>query len=1149
MKKHLMPVALATSILLQPLTAVLPLHVEASTQTGIVQLWQEVPSGQKMPKGMTEKELKEQLYCRLNHTLTPATPSQNYNTYINSCYVDDVLYLGESGDQFKVYVSGYEGWVDKQKSAKIKLSFNVNDREELVPEGTPGSQLKDYEYTVYTTARFLETSDTSKYSLARQSSLKEGDYVKYEGDYVKSADSFETSSAKRSIRQGVIQSPSYYSNEKGQLVHYISENVTKSNAYTKTVIGLAPSWMKSNEPYYSYDGIYFYTSLADIDPSGAGAVNESNPYYNYYQYLSTRSQSRLSGESLDQYTALKGYQKTPSATSVKANESQLVGTGKSFERSQSEHGVNQTLQYAMAIHESAFGRSSLSVKKNNLFGMNAADLDPTGQSSAFPSVEEGILHHAEAYLSKGYTDPLSDSRYYGAHLGNKGSGMNVKYSSDPYWGEKIAGIYHQIDKANNYVDLNYYQLGVIEDESMVAIYQEPSLTSPVFYQLRNNHTKENFKHSPLLIVGETGDFYQVKTDTPINEQGLPQFDARYQWASSTGYVLKSAVNHLLEGTYIQGETSDVTLEKPTYLPTVSQTTETKERRQVVAEGKILTNSLRVRSGKGTNYRSLGSLKKGQTVSILEVGSEWHKISFNNQIGYISAAYVDVQKVSNEGDSSTSTAQTGTVTTDNLKVRTGAGTSHSILGSLKKGTSIEIVEVGTSWHRIKYGTGYGYVSADYVKLNDSTTNSSNTNNSTSKTPAIQFEKELVIELGTEPDLLEDVSVVNVGSQGYILDIRQSNLDLTQTGTYQLEYVAKYGENFANELTKVRTVVVQDTQAPKLTLKGDAVITLKIGEPYQEYGASVSDNSGELIKYYISDHQFDTSVQGVYKVKYTATDASGNTSSITREVRVQDPNAPILTLKGETYMVLRGGAAYEEPGYTAVDGNGNPLKVTVIGAEFDASKEGQYTIEYIAETKEGLKAVATRVVVVKEVPSIPEDPFIGTGKPTINNLNVRAGRGTSYKIIGKLNSLDVVNVYDLIDDWYHIDLDGTEGYVHQDYLTFTEKEKPSTPELEEEAFDQTLPITPDTEEEVIIPEEVTPEEEEANEPSLEEENPASTPAWMNYLIIGFGVCVTITVGLLSLLLFHQLKAKKMNENPNIHRRPSDEENSDSSFPPYY
>lgn len=1156
MKKPLVPVALATSLLLQPLANLTPLYANAATdKKGIVQLWQEIPSGQKMPKGMTQKELNEKLYCRLNHTLTPATMDQNYNTYVNSCYVDDVLYLGESDAQFKVYVSGYEGWVDKQKASKVKLSFRVNDQEELVPEGTPNSRLKDYEYTVYTTARFLESDTSTSYPLARQTVLEETDYVKYEGDYVKSPEVFETSNEARSVAQGAIQSPSYYANEKGQLIHYISKNASQPNAYTKTVVGLAPSWMKSNTPYYSYDGIYFYQTLADIQPSGLGAVNESNPYYNYYQYVSVRSQSQLSGNQLDAYTNSKGYSSQPASTSLRSKDSQLVGMGSSFEASQSTHGVNQTLQYAMAIHESAFGRSSLSIRKNNLFGMNAADLDPSGQSTAFKNVEEGILYHADAYLSKGYTDPLSDSRYYGAHLGNKGSGMNVKYSSDPYWGEKIAGIYHQIDKSNQYADLNYYQLGIIESSDSVSIYQAPSSTSSVLYQLRNNYTKENFKHAPLLIVGETEDFYQVKTDTPLNAQGRPQFDSMYQWGNATGYVLKSAVDHVIDGTYVQSDEETTVLQKPAYLPTVS----VKNEKKAVAEGTILVNSLKVRSGKGTTYASLGSLKKGQTVSILETGSEWHKISYNNQTGYVSATYVELKELnqnssdasSNSSSNSNKNTKTGTVTADNLKVRTGAGTSHSLLGTLSKGTKVTIVEEGNSWHRIKYGSGYGYVSADYIKLTTDSDNSS----TDSKHATISFKKDLEVELGSDVDLLKDVTVENVGDQGYILDVRQSTLDLTKPGTYQVEYVAKYGENFSNELTKTRKVIVKDTTAPVLTLKGDDVITLAIGDKYEEPGVSVTDNSGEIIKYKISNNQFDTSIQGVYRIVYTASDSSDNTSTVTREVRVQDPNAPILTLKGESFMVLRGGEAYEEPGYFAVDGNGKELKVAVIGAHFDYKKEGQYTIEYIAENAEGIRAMATRVVIVKDVPGyVPEkSPYIGTGKVTIDSVNVRAGRGTSYKSLGNLSKSETVNVYDLEDDWYRIEFNGGEGFVHAEYFEFIKQDDiPATPEL---------PVSPNTEISPNLPSISTPQVDsttDSEEQTSNENLMGDASNWVLPLSIGLGICLGGALVVSGLLIVRRSRRSKIS-TPTVSTimeadiqdvSPLMQEDDDtSSFPHYY
>ena len=50
-------------------------------------------------------------------------------------------------------------------------------------------------------------------------------------------------------------------------------------------------------------------------------------------------------------------------------------------------------------------------------------------------------------ISESYCDPKDYiGRYYGSHLGDKESGINVKYASDPYWGEKAASFYYRLDE-------------------------------------------------------------------------------------------------------------------------------------------------------------------------------------------------------------------------------------------------------------------------------------------------------------------------------------------------------------------------------------------------------------------------------------------------------------------------------------------------------------------------------------------------------------------------------------------------------------------------------------------------------------------------------------------------------------------------------
>lgn len=63
-------------------------------------------------------------------------------------------------------------------------------------------------------------------------------------------------------------------------------------------------------------------------------------------------------------------------------------------------------------------------------------------------------------------------------------------------------------------------------------------------------------------------------------------------------------------------------------------------------------------------------------------------------------------------------KTGTVTASALNVRKSPSTSAAKLGKLANGAKVTIYSTSNGWHKIKYGNGYGYVSAQYVSI-DST----------------------------------------------------------------------------------------------------------------------------------------------------------------------------------------------------------------------------------------------------------------------------------------------------------------------------------------------------------------------------------------------------------------------------------------------
>ncbi|MCR1850197.1 N-acetylmuramoyl-L-alanine amidase [Paeniclostridium sordellii] len=65
---------------------------------------------------------------------------------------------------------------------------------------------------------------------------------------------------------------------------------------------------------------------------------------------------------------------------------------------------------------------------------------------------------------------------------------------------------------------------------------------------------------------------------------------------------------------------------------------------VIATGKVKdADSLNVRSGYGTEYQVIGTLKLGEKIEIVEQQNGWYKIKFNGRYGYVSGKYIELDK--------------------------------------------------------------------------------------------------------------------------------------------------------------------------------------------------------------------------------------------------------------------------------------------------------------------------------------------------------------------------------------------------------------------------------------------------------------------------------------------------------------------------
>ena len=148
------------------------------------------------------------------------------------------------------------------------------------------------------------------------------------------------------------------------------------------------------------------------------------------------------------------------------------------------------------------------------------------------------------------------------------------------------------------------------------------------------------------------------------------------------------------------------------------------------EYKVITaDAVNFRSGPSTSYLSLGSFNKGDKVEYLGTSGSWVKVKYNNKTGYVYGSYV--------GNYATITQY---VTATTLNVRSGAGTSYSVLGSLSKGTKVEVISTTNGWSKINYNGAIGYVSSQY--LSSSSTDSSTSTTSSSVNKVISLAKSLL-----------------------------------------------------------------------------------------------------------------------------------------------------------------------------------------------------------------------------------------------------------------------------------------------------------------------------------------------------------------------------------------------------------------------
>lgn len=122
--------------------------------------------------------------------------------------------------------------------------------------------------------------------------------------------------------------------------------------------------------------------------------------------------------------------------------------------------------------------------------------------------------------------------------------------------------------------------------------------------------------------------------------------------------------------------------------------------------RISAQNANIRAGQNINFESLGQIKHGETLVVVGESFDWRKV----KLPVDAKVYVSAGFVKDLGHS------IGEVTGNRLNIRAAALPTASIVGQLRKGENVRILEKVNDWYRIEPpDQSFGWVSKDLVEF--------------------------------------------------------------------------------------------------------------------------------------------------------------------------------------------------------------------------------------------------------------------------------------------------------------------------------------------------------------------------------------------------------------------------------------------------
>ena len=681
-----------------------------------------------------------------------------------------------------------------------------------------------------------------------------------------------------------IKSASSYTVSNSDIRHnYVAKIQNYYNGSGGRTIGPKPD-MLGVGTYYSYDGHYFYTDLKTLikdykNNNYNNSINKSNPYYNYYMYLSNHTKTNYSSMNIDEYIRNNmGYKENVYGNAASQGTSRLYGMGTFFYYAQEKYGVNAILSLSLSRNETGNGTSNLAINKNNGFGLNAVDSNPTQAANWYASFASSILGYASKWITYGYAHPR-DWRYFGPQFGDKWIGMNVKYASDTYWSEKMAANYYALDRALGLQDYNYYQLGIVNGPTIA--YQNPNTFS------RNIYTYPE-KEDALVIVDEittNGEkWYKVISDLNVDANYNEITNGDYNWNVYV-YVKASQVTKINQAKNGYKSPSDIYKYK-----------DTNYTYDLYVENANLKPRVAVTT-KNTNYYYDSSLNSQIGKTLLQDRYVMvYTAAYENNIPVaylVTSDYFHDQKHWIPADSIHFTDNTygkvSVTVSGNQYTWVNYNTDdakYSLISGLYTNTYVPVLDSvaigGNTWYKVPVNlTGndnvYGYTLASAPGVSITTDKAVVVN----QKPVITA-NDREIDESTEFNPKENVTAYDPedGDITNKIEVTENTVNSKVPGEYRVTY--KITDSSGETTTKTIAIIVKENKAPIIEATDKELIVGDTFDPKENVTATDPEDGDRTRNIKVVENTVDTTKAGEYKVVYEVSDSKGKTT--TKEIKV-------------------------------------------------------------------------------------------------------------------------------------------------------------------------------------------------------------------------------------------------------------------------